>query len=308
MRMETILDAIGGTPLVRVRRLAAGVRAEVWAKVEGQNPGGSAKDRPARAMIEAAERAGKLAPGATIVEPTGGNTGIGLAMVAAVKGYKCILVCPRGTSAEKIALMRAYGAEVVEARPDVDPESPEGYIGLAESIAKEKGAFHPDQFENAANPAAHAASTAQEILRDLDGRVDAFVACVGSGGSISGIGRALRAVLPSIRLVRVVPRAETGAAGVARQPTAIEGVSAFEPAEAFGCPPLDESMEVADGQAFETARRLAHEDGLLVGASSGAAVAVAIRVAADLPATARVVALCPDTGRNYLGGFLRVDR
>src|SRR5580704_1609149 len=155
MRLETILDAIGDTPLVRLRRLPPPGSAEVWVKLEGLNPGGSAKDRPARAMIEDAERRGLLAPGATVVEPTGGNTGIGLALVAAVKGYRCVLVCPRGTSAEKIALMRAFGAEVIEARPDVDPEDPEGYIGLAERVARERGAFHPDQFSNPANPAAH---------------------------------------------------------------------------------------------------------------------------------------------------------
>lgn len=304
MRMSTILDAIGDTPLVRLRRVAPAAGAEVWVKLEGQNPGGSAKDRPARAMIEDAERRGLLAPGGTIVEPTGGNTGIGLAMVAAVKGYLCALVCPRGTSAEKIALMRAFGAEVIEARPDVDPEDPEGYIGLAERIAKERGAFHPDQFTNPKNPAAHVDSTAQEILRDLDGRLDAFVACVGSGGTISGVGRALRAKLPRLRLVRVAPHSESGAAGVARQPTAIEGVSAFEPAEEFACPPIDEVMDVLDGEAFATAKRLAREEGILAGGSSGAAVAAALRVAASFPPDGRVVALCADTGRNYLGGFL----
>ena len=300
MRMDSILEAIGGTPLVRLHRVATGIPAEVWAKIEATNPGGSAKDRPALAMVEAAERDGQLKSGGTIVEPTGGNTGIGLAMVAAVKGYRCVLVCPRGTSAQKIALMRAYGAEVIEARPDVDPEDPEGYIGVAARVAVERGAFHPNQFSNAANPDAHVASTAAEILRDLDGRLDAFVACVGSGGSISGIGRALRAKLPAIRLVRVAPRSESGAAGVARAPTAIEGVSAFEPAEEFDCPRIDEVADVLDADAFAMAARLAREEGLLVGSSSGAAVAVALRVAASLPKGARVVALCADTGRNYL--------
>lgn len=303
MRMDSILDAIGDTPLIRLRRVVPPSGAEVWVKLEALNPGGSAKDRPARAMIEDAERRGLLAPGATIVEPTGGNTGIGLAMVAAVKGFRCVLVCPRGTSAEKIALMRAFGAEVIEARPDVDPADPEGYIGLAERVAEERGAFSPDQFTNAANPGAHADSTALEILRDLDGRLDAFVACVGSGGTISGVGRALRAKLPRLRLVRVAPHSETGAAGVARQPTAIEGVSAFEPAEEFGCPEA-EILEVQDGESFAMAKRLAREEGMLVGGSSGAAVAAAVRLAASLPVGARVVALCSDTGRNYLGGFL----
>jgi cystathionine beta-synthase len=304
MRMDSILEAIGETPLVRLRRVAP-ANHEVWVKLEAQNPGGSAKDRPARAMIEDAERRGALAPGATIVEPTGGNTGIGLALVAAVKGYRCVLVCPRGTSAEKIALMRAYGAEVIEARPDVDPEDEEGYIGLAEKIAKERGAFHPDQFSNASNPGAHVDSTARELLRDLDGRLDAFVACVGSGGTLSGVGRALKAKLPRLRLVRVAPHSETGEAGVARQATKIEGVSAFEPAEEFGCPVIDEVADVLDGEAFAMAKRLAREEGLLVGGSSGAAVVAALRVAGTLPEGARVVALCADTGRNYLGGFLR---
>ncbi|HZV00500.1 MAG TPA: cysteine synthase family protein [Planctomycetota bacterium] len=305
MRLDTILDAIGNTPLVRLSRLPPPGTAEVWVKLEALNPGGSAKDRPARAMIEDAEKRGLLKPGATIVEPTGGNTGIGLALVSAVKGYKCVLVCPRGTSAEKIALMRAFGAEVIEARADVDPEHAEGYIGTAQRVAKERGAFHPDQFSNAANPRAHIESTAGEILRDLDGRLDVFVACVGSGGTLSGVGKALKEKLPGLKLVRVAPLSGTGAPGVARQPTAIEGVSAFEPDEAFGCPTIDEVAEVLDADAFATAKRMAREEGLLVGGSSGAAVAAALRIAGTLPEKARVVALCADTGRNYLGGFLR---
>ena len=300
MRHDSILDAIGNTPLVRLRRMPPPGAAEVWVKLESFNPGGSAKDRPARNMIEEAMRSGALAPGATIVEPTGGNTGIGLAFVAAVKGLRCVLVCPRGTSAEKIALMKAYGADVVEARPDVDPADPEGYIGLAERLAREKGWFHPDQFTNPANAAAHIASTAAEILRDLDGKLDAFVACIGSGGTISGVGRALRAALPGVRLVRVAPHSETGKPGVARQPTTIEGVSAFEPAEEFGCPPIDEVADVLDGESYAMAKRLAREEGILVGGSGGAAVVAALREAAKLPASGRVVALCADTGRNYL--------
>ena len=298
MRMDSILEAIGRTPLVRLRRMNPGP-AEVWAKIEGMNPGGSAKDRPALSMVEAAEKDGRLKPGGTIVEATGGNTGVGLALVAAAKGYRCILVCPRGTSAEKIAIMEAFGADVRQTDPLADAESPDGYIGTARRIGAEAGNFLTDQFNNAANPAAHIATTAEEILQDLDGRLDAFVACVGSGGTITGVGHALKAKLPALRLIRVSPRGN--AHGVAGQPTAIEGVSSFDPEERFeGCPPIDEIAEVADALAFETASRLAREEALLVGPSSGAAVAIALRLAAKLPSSSRIVALCPDTGRNYL--------
>src|SRR3954471_17525297 len=182
MRMDSILEAIGHTPLVRLRRINPGP-AQIWAKIEGANPGGSAKDRPALAMIDAAERDGRLKPGGTIVEATGGNTGVGLAMIAAAKGYRCLLVCPRGTSAEKISIMRAFGAEVRETDPKAEAESPEGYIGTARKLGAESGNFLTDQFNNAANPQAHVLTTAEEILADLDGKLDAFVACVGSGGT-----------------------------------------------------------------------------------------------------------------------------
>jgi cystathionine beta-synthase len=300
--MESILEAIGRTPLVRLRRAAAGLPAEIWGKVESANPGGSTKDRAALAMIEAAEREGRLKPGALVVEPTGGNTGVGLALVCAVKGYRCQLVVPKGTSLQKIGVLRAYGAEVVEARADVEPASPEGFIGVAERIAKERGAFLPDQFENVANPGAHIAATAKEILADLEGRVDAFVACVGSGGTISGVGRALRDSLPSIRLVQAVPRAKDGAGLLRTAGTAVEGVSGLTPDEKFACPEHDR-IEIPDEEAFATAKRLAREEGLLVGGSAGAAVAAAVKIAPQMSPGARIVAFLPDTGRNYLTGF-----
>ena len=202
---DDVLSAIGRTPLVRLRRVVPEGHAEVLAKLEFFAPGGSVKDRAALAMIVEAERRGAIEPGATIVEASAGNTGVGLAVVCAVRGYRCVIVVPETTSRDKQAVLRALGAEVVVARADVEPGDPQGYIGRAETIAREMGAYLPDQFENPANPSAHYASTGPEILADCDERLDAFVACVGSGGTLGGTARFLREHAPDVRVVGAMP-------------------------------------------------------------------------------------------------------
>ncbi|HZS41199.1 MAG TPA: PLP-dependent cysteine synthase family protein [Polyangia bacterium] len=291
---QTILDAIGRTPLVRLARVGRGLAAELYGKVESCNPGGSAKDRLALHLVDMAEKRGLLKPGGTIVEASAGNTGVGLAMVAAVRGYRCVVVVPHETSADKLAVVRALGAEVYECRASED------YVDVAERLARERRAFRPDQFHNPDNPESHGLTTAGEIWADLDGRVDALVAACGTGGTLSGIGRALRERHPALELVRVIPVSSHGD-GESR----IEGVAPDGPPASFACPEITREVRVSDDDAFGAAARLAREEAILVGGSAGAALAGALRYAADRPAGFRIVVILPDTGRNYVGSLAR---
>lgn len=296
-----ILGAIGNTPLVRLRRVVPPGCAEVIAKIETFGPGGSVKDRAALAMIVDAEKRGVLKPGAVVVEASAGNTGVGLAVVCAVRGYRCVIVLPEGTSKDKLCVLNALGAEVVMARADVEAGEPEGYIGRAELLAKELGAFLPDQFENPANPGSHYAATGPEIFEGCDGRIDAFVACVGSGGTLGGIGRYLRERDPKIRIVGCAPD-RAGCAGPFGN-TLVEGVIE----DLGGCAEQgvtpDDIVTVHDRDAVAMTLRLAREEAILTGGSAGVAVCAAIRVAQELGPTKRVVTIFPDTGRNYLSTY-----
>jgi cystathionine beta-synthase len=300
---DDVLHTIGHTPLVRLRRVVPQREtcAEVLAKLEFYGPGGSIKDRAALAMIDDAERRGVLTKGATVVEASAGNTGVGLAMVCAVRGYRCVIVLPETASAEKRAVLHAFGAEVVVTRADVEPSDPEGYIGRSESLAKELGAFNPDQFENAANPGAHYATTGPEIVAECDGRIDAFVACVGSGGTLGGISRYLKEQVPGIAIYGAAPD-DAGCAG-ANGATLVEGIVIdVASCEGQGATP-DEIVRVPDREAVAMTLRLAREEAILAGGSAGVAVCAAIEVGRKLGAGKRVVTIVADTGRNYLSTY-----
>jgi cystathionine beta-synthase len=298
---DDVLGAIGRTPLIRLRRVVPEGCAEVLAKLEFFAPGGSIKDRAALAMIVEAERSGALRPGATIVEASAGNTGVGLAIVCAVRGYRCVIVMPENTSRDKQAVLRALGAEIVLAPADVEPTDPRGYIGRAESVARELGAYLPDQFENPANPSAHYATTGPEILRDCDGRLDAFVACVGSGGTLGGTARFLRQHLPSVRIIGALPERSACAGDHGR--TLVEGVidDLGDCVQPDARP--DDVVTIPDRQAVAMTLRLAREEAVLAGGSAGVAVCAALLVARELGPGRRVVTIVPDTGRNYLSTY-----
>jgi cystathionine beta-synthase len=300
---ETILQSVGRTPLVQLHRLAEGVQAQVFVKVEAMNPGGSVKDRVGLAMINEAERRGWLRPGGTVIEATAGNTGVGLAMTAAVKGYRCIFVMPDKMSSEKILLLKAYGAEVVITPTNVAPDSPESYNGVADRLAREiPGAWRPNQFTNLANPEIHYRSTGPEIWEQTDGRITAFVAGVGTGGTISGVARYLKERNPEIKIVGADPEGSVLSGGSPR-PWKVEGIGEDFVPKTFNSQLVDDWVRVTDLESFHTARNLARREGILVGGSSGTAVAAALRYAQRLSAGHLVVALCADTGRNYLSKF-----
>lgn len=296
-----IADVVGNTPLVRLGAVTAGLSATVLAKVEYLNPGGSAKDRIARNIVDAAERDGLLRPGGTIVEPTSGNTGVGLALVALQRGYRMVFVVPDKFAGEKVAVLKAYGAEVVMTPTHVPPEHPDSYYSVSDRLAREiPGAFKPNQFANPAGPRAHYETTGPEIWRDTGGRVTHFVAGIGTGGTISGTGRFLKeAAAGEIRVVGADPEGSIYS-GSDLHGYHVEGVGEdFFPAT-FDPTVVDAYERVSDAESFAMTRRLAREEGLLVGGSSGMAVVAALRVASDLPADAVVVVLLPDHGRGYL--------
>jgi cysteine synthase A len=295
-KAETVLDLIGNTPMVRLQRLPAAGGAQVWAKLERSNPAGSVKDRIAKSMIEAAEEAGLLGPGGVIVEPTSGNTGIGLAMVAAVKGYRLILIMPEGVSAERSALIRAYGAEVTLTPGKMGMK---GAIAEAEELARRHGYFMPLQFSNPANPEIHRRTTAAEILAQV-GRLDAFVAGVGTGGTITGVGEILKDALPGVEIVAVEPAGSPVLSGGSPGKHKIQGIGAGFVPDVLNTRVIDRIVQVSDQDAAETARRLAREEGILAGISSGAAAWAAIQVAGRMGKDKVVVTLLPDTGERYL--------
>ncbi|MHB9090891.1 MAG: cystathionine beta-synthase [Chloroflexota bacterium] len=297
---SSVLETIGRTPLVRLARVVDDVKPLVLAKVEFFNPGGSVKDRVGLVMVEAAEREGLLHPGSTIVEATAGNTGVGLALAAAVKGYRCIFVMPDKMSDDKVNLLRAYGAEVVITPTNVPPDSPESYNGVADRLAREiPNAFRPNQFANQNNPRAHYETTGPEIWEDTEGKVDVLVAGMGTGGTISGTCRYLKERKPGVVVVGADPEGSI-LSGDSPRSYKVEGIGEdFIPAT-FDRQVVDDFVRVSDAESFLTARRLAREEGLLVGGSAGTAVAAALKYAQRLDASKVVVVILPDTGRNYL--------
>ncbi len=302
MYYNSILDAIGNTPIVRINKLNEG-QAEVLAKVEYFNPASSVKDRIAFAMIDAAEKSGALKPGGLIIEPTSGNTGVGLALVAAVKGYRIIMTMPETMSIERRKLMAAYGAELVLTP---GPAGMKGAIAKAEELkAANPGSFIPQQFENPANPEAHRKTTAQEILRDTDSQVDAFVAGVGTGGTITGIGEVLKAANPNVKIFAVEPKDSPVLSGGKPGPHKIQGIGAGFVPKVLNTDILDEIIPVDSQDAGATARQSAQKEGLLIGISSGAALFAALQLSKRPEfAGKRIVVLLPDCGERYLSSWL----
>jgi cystathionine beta-synthase len=297
---ESLLDLVGNTPLMRLARVGRGLPPDLLAKVELLNPGGSVKDRIGIQMIESAERAGLLRPGGTIVEPTSGNTGVGLAIAASLKGYRCIFTMPDKMSQEKITLLRAYGAEVVIAPTSVPPDSPQSYYRVADRLSSEiPGAFQPNQYANQVNPQTHYETTGPEIWEQTEGRITHFVAGVGTGGTITGAARFLKERNDSLVVVGADPEGSLYT-GDRAHPYLTEGIGEDFMPESFDPSVVDRWVTVSDRDSFLTARRIAREEGLLVGESCGTAVFAALSIAHDLSPTDVVVVILPDTGRNYL--------
>jgi cystathionine beta-synthase len=306
---NNILETIGNTPLVKLNKITRGIQPTILAKVESFNPGGSVKDRIGIAMIEDAERKGLLKPGGTIVEPTSGNTGIGLAMVAAIKDYKMVFTIPDKMAREKIRILKAYGAEVIVTQTSVPPESPESYYEVAKRIARETpNSFMPFQYYNPANPEIHYRTTGPEIWDMTDGRVDHYVGGMGTGGTISGVGRYLKEQNPDIKIIGADPEGSVYATYFTTgsytekdiKPYKVEGIGEDMIPETIHFEYVDEVITVRDKDAFLTAHRLVKEEGIFCGGSSGAALSAALQISKDLDEDAVIVVLFPDTGVRYL--------
>ncbi|MBU6347577.1 MAG: cystathionine beta-synthase [Actinomycetales bacterium] len=308
MIYESVVDLIGNTPLVKLNKVTAGIEATVVVKVEYLNPGGSAKDRIAVKMIDAAEKSGALKPGGTIIEPTSGNTGVGLAIVAQQRGYKCIFVVPDKVAQDKINVMKAYGAEVIVCPYAVEPEDPSSYYSVSARLAREvKDAWKPDQYSNQENPASHYESTGPEIWQDTEGKVTHFVAGIGTGGTISGVGKYLKEQSGgAVKIIGADPQGSVYSGGSGR-PYLVEGVGEDFWPTAYDPSVVDQVIEVSDQEAFEMTRRLAEEEGLLVGGSCGLAVVAGLEVARKAQPDDLVVILLPDSGRGYLGKIFNDD-
>ena len=297
---DSLLDLVGNTPLVRLDRIGRNLPGQLLAKLEYLNPGGSVKDRPALAMVEAAERDGRLRPGGTIVEPTSGNTGVGLAIVAARRGYRCIFTMPDKIGEEKVALLRAYGAEVVVCPTAVDPDHPDSYYSVARRLAETtSGAFRPDQYSNPHNAEAHFLTTGPEIWQQTAGRITHLIASIGTGGTISGIGRYLKAQSPAIQVIGADPEGSVYSGGSGR-PYLVEGIGEDFWPDAYDREIADQVVMVSDRDSFLTARRVTREEGILVGGSAGTAIWAALQVGQEAGHDAVIVVVIPDSGRGYL--------
>ncbi|HZQ77566.1 MAG TPA: cystathionine beta-synthase [Acidimicrobiia bacterium] len=297
---DSLLDLVGNTPLVRLDRVGKRLDCQLLAKCEFLNGGGSVKDRPAVAMVDAAEKAGLLHPGGTIVEPTSGNTGVGLAIVAARRRYRCVFVMPDKMSAEKIKLLRAYGAEVVVCPTAVAPSDPESYYSVANRLTEEiPGAYQPNQYRNPENPESHVRSTGPEIWRQTAGRITHFVAGIGTGGTITGVGRYLKGQNPTVQVIGADPEGSVYSGGDGR-PYLVEGIGEDFWPETYDRGVVDRVVAVTDRDSFLTARRVTREEGMLIGGSGGTAVWAALEIGKELGPDDVVVVIVPDSGRGYL--------